>query len=197
MYVWFIEAEKKKHTFSHFSWQANYKVWRSSQHSSADRNITFTCEKMSFQKAQEWICLHSLEAKCFVSCEMGNLLKPVFGGSCTQLHSPALIAVQQSDTDKTDLGPVNTLTLDSQHYRLQLSMAHSVMMDTWIIQSRAVVAWDMLPCWRRDKLDTHLLFDNFLNNLQPVTLFLPVTDSAHSHLSITRNCDMQTHASLV
>lgn len=128
---------------------------------------------------------------------MGNLLKPVFGGSCTQLHSPALIAVQQSDTDKTDLGPVNTLTLDSQHYRLQLSMAHSVMMDTWIIQSRAVVAWDMLPCWRRDKLDTHLLFDNFLNNLQPVTLFLPVTDSAHSDLSITRTCDMHTHASLV
>lgn len=71
-------------------------------------------------RAQEWIRSHSLEAKCFVGCEMGNLLKPVFGGSCTHLHSPALMAVQQSDTDETHLGPVNTWTLDSQHYQLRL-----------------------------------------------------------------------------
>lgn len=72
-------------------------------------------------KAQEWIRSHSLEAKGFVSYEMGNLLKPVFGGSCAQFHSPALMAVQQSDTHKSHLGPVNTLVWDSQHYQLRLS----------------------------------------------------------------------------
>lgn len=49
-----------------------------------------------------------------------DLLRPTFVGSCTQLRSPAMMAVQQSDTDKTDLGPVNTLMLDSQRYQLQI-----------------------------------------------------------------------------
>lgn len=40
---------------------------------------------------------------------MDNLLKPVFGGSCAHLHSAALMAIQQSDTDSSALGPVNAL----------------------------------------------------------------------------------------
>lgn len=58
-------------------------------------------------EAQEWIRSHSLEAKFFASCEMGHFGegggRGGGGASCTQLHSPALMAVQQSDTHKTDL----------------------------------------------------------------------------------------------
>lgn len=84
------------------SWRAHY--------------ITITDQKywVAFLlKAREWISSHSLKAKCFVSCEIDNLLRPVFRGSCWQLRSPALMAVQQSDTDQTGLGPLNTLMLNS------------------------------------------------------------------------------------
>lgn len=54
----------------------------------ADRNITFTyVSGCPSKKAQEWIRSHSLEAKCFVGCEMGNLSKPVFFFGGGQLHT--------------------------------------------------------------------------------------------------------------
>ena len=43
--------------------------------------------------------LFCVEVKCFVSCEMGNLWKPVFRGSCTTFRSPSTMLIQQSDTD--------------------------------------------------------------------------------------------------
>lgn len=44
------------------------------------------------------------------------------------------MAVQQSDTDSTDLGPVNTFMFDSQHYRLSAARR--------LIRERAVMASD-------------------------------------------------------
>lgn len=58
-------------------------------------------------------------------------------GSCRQQRSSALMAVQQSDTDKVDLGPLNTLTSDSQH--------HQSLLSGWRRRSKAV-SWTWPRC---------------------------------------------------
>lgn len=57
--------------------------------------------------AQGWICSQGLEAQCFGSCELAHLLKGGVSGAAAR--SPALMAVQQSDTHENPFNPVSTV----------------------------------------------------------------------------------------